>query len=291
MRLSFQDRAQLWMRQLPRMNWVSIAEIVLIALLAIQCARLVWAVATPVGPLGDWRSHDAQALAEPDMALFQSFDPFFRLDSGGPAVVTDLDITLFGIRQDQASGRGSAILSLPTGEQDSFAVGDEIMPGVTLESVDFDFVTISRNGRSEQVFLDQSTSSAPASPGPAAGASPASSPSAASSRSASPVQTRTVRRSTGQTVTPRQLAAATQISPRREGNRVTGIVLQPSGDNAEALSAAGFQPGDIIISINGERIQEMGQAVRFADSLASGDRFVQVERNGETVSFRARVSE
>jgi general secretion pathway protein C len=290
MRLSLDARAQRLLRRLPRKNWFFVLEIFLISVLAVQCARLVWAIATPVGPIGDWRSDaGVPTLTVPDMALFGTFDPFFRLEGNAPVVVTDLDVRLFGVRQDQASGRGSAIIALPNGEQDSFLVGDEIMPGVTLESVDFDFVTILRNGSSEQIFLDQS-SSLTASPQPPSAAGAASSaPPRANARNGNAASARSP--SGGQAITSRQLASGTQISPRREGNRLTGIVLQPSGDDATALRAAGFEPGDIIISINGEPIQEMGQAVGFANNLGSGDGFVQVERNGETVSFRARVGE
>ncbi|MEO1167987.1 MAG: type II secretion system protein N [Pseudomonadota bacterium] len=284
MRLSLDARAQRLLRRLPRTSWFTVLEIVLISVLAVQCARLVWAIATPVGPVGDWRSDaGVPALSAPDMALFETFDPFFRLEGNARVVVTDLDLRLFGIRQDQASGRGSAIIALPDGEQDSFSVGDEVMPGVTLEAVDFDFVTISRNGSSEQIFLDQSGSaSAPSVPTASAQAAP--------TRPA-PQRAAANPRPSRETITPSALASGTQISPRREGNRLTGIVLQPSGDNADALRAAGFEPGDVIISINGERIQEMGQAVTFANNLGTGDGFVQVERNGETVSFRARVGE
>ncbi|MGP1281799.1 MAG: type II secretion system protein N [Parasphingopyxis sp.] len=289
MRLSLDARAQRLLRRLPRTTWFTVLEIVLLSVLAVQCARLVWAVATPVGPVGDWRSDaGVPTLAAPDMALFETFDPFFRLEGNARVVVTDLDLRLFGVRQDQASGRGSAIIALPDGEQDSFLVGDELMPGVTLESVGFDFVTISRNGASEQIFLDQS------------GGAPPAAASATRSASNNPARSETgsggtpaaqSRRPAAETITPAALAAGTQISPRREGNRLTGIVLQPSGDSAAALNAAGFEPGDVIVSINGERIQDMGQAVGFARNLGIGDGFVQVERNGETVSFRARVSE
>ena len=33
----------------------SLFELIFLAVLAIQCARLIWAVVTPVSPLGDWR--------------------------------------------------------------------------------------------------------------------------------------------------------------------------------------------------------------------------------------------
>ncbi|QLC23880.1 type II secretory pathway component PulC [Parasphingopyxis algicola] len=289
MRLSLDARAQLLLRRLPRTTWFTVLEIVLLSVLAVQCARLVWAIATPVGPIGDWRSDaGVPSLSAPDMALFETFDPFFRLEGNARVVVTDLDLSLFGVRQDQASGRGSAIIALPNGEQDSFLVGDELMPGVTLESVGFDFVTISRNSASEQIFLDQSGGASPPARSAARPArNNAARPGAAPGGSAAAQS----RRPAVETVTPAALAAGTQISPRREGNRLTGIVLQPSGDSAAALNAAGFQPGDVIVSINGERIQDMGQAVSFARNLGAGDGFVQVERNGETVSFRARVGE
>ncbi|QLC21281.1 type II secretory pathway component PulC [Parasphingopyxis sp. CP4] len=284
MSLSLDTRIQRMLRRLPQTRWFTVLEIVLISVLAVQCARLVWAIATPVGPVGDWRGDaGVPTLSAPDMALLETFDPFFRLEGNARVVVTDLDLRLFGIRMDEASGRGSAIIALPNGEQDSFSVGDEIVPGVTLEAVDFDFVSISRNGSSEQIFLDQSGSTA--SPTPQATA-----PSAASPPTRSTVSQR-INRPTAQRITPSALAAGTQISPRREGNRLTGIVLQPSGESADALRAAGFEPGDVIVSINGERVQDMGQAVSFANNLGTGDRFVQVERNGETISFRARVGE
>ena len=279
---SLDNRVQHMLRRLPRTGWFTVLEIILIAVLAVQCARLVWAVATPVGPVGEWQSDaGVPALAAPDMDLLETFDPFFRLEGNARVVVTDLDLRLFGVRMDEASGRGSAIIALPNGEQDSFSVGDEIMPGVMLEAVDFDFVSISRNGSSEQIFLDQSSSSP----------SPQANMPAAASRTQLPTVSTPARSASTQRIAPSALAAGTQISPRREGNRLTGIILQPSGGNADALRAAGFEPGDVIVSINGERVQDMGQAVTFANNLGTGDRFVQVERNGETISFRARVGE
>jgi general secretion pathway protein C len=89
--------------------------------------------------------------------MLGSFDPFFRLSgAAGPVMVTSLNLKLYGIRQDQVSGRGSAIIAGSDGQQRSIGVGEEIEPGVTLKSVDFDSVTISRGGADEQLFMDQS---------------------------------------------------------------------------------------------------------------------------------------
>jgi len=126
-------------------------EVALLILIAVQLARLVWAIVTPAGPLGEVRPTQI-ALQGND-----GFDPFFRIgDQPGSMVVTSLALKLFGVRVDEAVGGGSAIIETPDGVQSSFGVGDEIVPGATLKQVAFDSVTIERNGVSEQLFLDQS---------------------------------------------------------------------------------------------------------------------------------------
>ena len=156
MRIATSSRAQSLIERVRRPSLYSLAELALIALIAVQLARLFWLLVTPVGPVGDWRP-PALLAAPPATARLGDFDPFFRLaGAGGPVAVTGLNLRLFGTREDQATGRGSAIIALPDGVQSSYGVGEEIMPGVTLTAVAADNVTISRNGVMEQLFLDQS---------------------------------------------------------------------------------------------------------------------------------------
>src|SRR5688572_20128375 len=132
MRLRSHPRGERLFRRFPRFTALSALELLLLALIAVQSARLVWTLVTPVGPVGDWRPGGALALPAGDSAL-SDFDPFFRLSAGGgPAVVTGLNLKLHGVREDRATGRGSAIIALPDGTQRSFGVGEEIMPGVRL---------------------------------------------------------------------------------------------------------------------------------------------------------------
>ena len=165
MRLVLDARARALLRRLPRTNVYSAFELLLLAALAVQCARLVWTVATPVGPLGDWRPAQAGFAGSPS-AVLQGFDPFFRLSGvdGKPAIVTSLQLTLFGTRLDEAMGGGSAIIAGPDGVQQSVPVGQEIMPGVRLKAVAFDHVTIDRGGAEEDLFIAQGD---PANPGAA----------------------------------------------------------------------------------------------------------------------------
>jgi general secretion pathway protein C len=175
MRLALDPRARRLLRRVPRTTVYSAAELLLLSLLAIQCARLVWAIVTPVDPIGDWKASSAlRPVAPASSGLLGSFDPFFRLSgSNGPVVVTSLNLKLFGVREDRASGRGSAIIGTPDGQQRSFAVGEEVVPGVKLTAVGFDSVTISRSGTAEQLFLDQSTSARVVAPNSAPPAPPA----------------------------------------------------------------------------------------------------------------------
>ena len=177
MRLELDARARRLLRRLPRTNLYSALELVLLAALAVQCARLLWVIVTPVGPLGAWRPEQPGVAGSP-IEILRGFDPFFRsAPVAGPAVVTSLQLTLYGTRIDEAVGGGSAIIAGPDGVQMSVAVGDEIVPGVKLKAVAFDHVTVDRGGVAEDLFLDQSGAVQPVAP-PVPGA-PAALPGAA----------------------------------------------------------------------------------------------------------------
>src|SRR3954468_23111162 len=128
-------RAGRLLGRIPRLTAYSWAELALLVLIAVQCARLFWILVAPIGPGGDWKAN-ASAIAPQDPASLARFDPFFRLDgAAAPTMVTALNLKLYGVREDRATGHGSAIIALPDGRQLSFAVGEEVMPGVTLTAV------------------------------------------------------------------------------------------------------------------------------------------------------------
>jgi len=283
MRLVLDPRARRLLRRIPRSTVYSALELALLSLLALQSARLVWTIVTPVDPVGQWRA--SGGFAPGSSALLGQFDPFFRLSgAAGPVVVTSLNLKLFGVREDRATGRGAAIVALPDGTQRSFAVGDEIVPGVTLTAVGFDSVTISRSGTPEQLFLDQSQPAALAGAGAppmVVGAPPPGgfAPLPIVTTAAPPVEV--------------EGSAATdiQFSPRLNGRNVTGVTVAPKGAGT-AFRAAGLAAGDVIVSVNGQRITSPDQARSLAGQI-SGNREVtmQVERNGRVVPLRVRVGQ
>jgi general secretion pathway protein C len=162
MLLRFDQRARRLLHSLPHRYAYTGVELLLLTLLAVQLARLLWAAATPVEPLGEWRAANAGARTPIEAPVLRDFDPFFRTSADtGPVAVTSLNLKLLGTRVDTVSGRGSAIVDAG-GVQASFLVGEEVMPGVRLEAVDFDNVTINRGGAREKLYLDQSASPASA---------------------------------------------------------------------------------------------------------------------------------
>jgi general secretion pathway protein C len=179
MAVSLNPRAERLLARLPRFTAYSFFELLLLVLIAVQCARLFWAVLTPLGPAGEWKALDLMRTAPPPGNRLGSFDPFFRQAPGAPGtaqapvVVTALDIRLYGITSNQATGGGSAIIGTAQGQQRVFLVGEEIMPGVVLTGVGFDHITISRGGAAEQLYLDQGPAAAgQANPGAVPGLAP-----------------------------------------------------------------------------------------------------------------------
>ncbi|MGK2910636.1 MAG: type II secretion system protein N [Sphingobium sp.] len=245
-----------------------VLEWLALALLAVQVARLVWSVVTPVTSFGAWTGRQAVIPSVSErQALFSRFDPFFRSSepTAGSPVVTSLALTVYGIRVNEGSGLGSAIIATPDGIQNSYAVGDDILPGVKLKAVAFDHIVIDRGGTDETVFLDQSQ------------AAPVADPSATPSGPGQTVPQNIV----PQSITPAAVKSDIGFSPRTEGGRITGLVLSPRG---AAFQSAGFQPGDIVTQVNGRPITSAADLQALQNQIAPGARIsLMVERGATTV--------
>lgn len=271
MRLELDARARRLLRRLPRTNLYSAAELALLALLAVQCARLFYAIVTPVNPLGDWRPAQPGVAGSP-IGILRGFDPFFRSTPvAGPATVTSLQLTLYGTRIDEAAGGGSAILAGPDGVQTSVSVGQEIMPGVTLKSVAFDHVTITRGGGDEDLFLDQSGTVDPVAP-PAPGGAPLLGAPAAGGVRLSQVQ------------------ADIGFIARVDNGRVSGLVVRSQGSGA-AFRAAGLRDGDVVTAIGGRAVSGRGDIERLAAQFGNGGTLsLTVERGSETLPLSLTIA-
>jgi general secretion pathway protein C len=281
MRLVLDPRAWRILRRIPRSSIFSAAELFLIFLIAMETARLIWAIVTPVDPLGGWIESRGRAQA-PSTTILRTFDPFFRNGAAGssPAVVTSLNLKLFGIRSDQVSGRGSAIIGLPDGTQSSYGIGEEILPGVTLAEVATDSVTISRGGAREQLFLEQGQS-APAEAGALSSSMPPSPPSAEPAGDVQPGP------SSGGTDA---LLTDLQSSPQTENGKIVGVSVTPRSSRGP-FSMSGLQPGDVIISVGGQPIAGDNLQTVLGQAIARGQAVpLQVRRGGTTTVVQLRAT-
>lgn len=276
MRLAISPRRWHILRRLPQSSLLSLTELLLLVLLAVQCARLIWAIFTPIAPLGDWRPTTGPDAAHGRAALMSGFDPFFRLGATqGPAVVTSLQLKLFGVRVDEATGRGSAIIAGPDNIQTSYSVGEEIQPGAILKAVDHDSVTIQRGGADETLYLDQSGAA------PVAVTTP---PPASEGLLSTPA---------GQVVSPAavglaELQSKLNLAPRQSGGRITGFV--PRGDPA-FLARIGLQAGDVIVQVAGRPVSGPEDISRAVAGLSRGGNLsVAVERGAQVVPIAIAIS-
>ena len=267
MRVAFSDTIRNMSGRLRPIDWLSVVEKLLLGLLALQCAALVWAVLTPVGSFGPWEGRQARFLSVAErQALFSSFDPFYRSgpQQAGGGVVTSLALTVYGIRLNEGSGLGSAIVAGPDGVQNSFAVGEEIMPGVVLKAVAFDHITIDRGGAEEQVFLDQSQ---PAPTAATDGGAPAGSPLAPVVGMDNP-NADMLKRDVG-------------FTPRMQNGRVTGLILTARGPG---FQQAGFQPGDIVTQVDGQPIGSVSDLQALQGRIVPGARISLTVERGAALS-------
>lgn len=265
------ERWSLARRLLPADVYVA-AKAVLLGAIAIHLARLVWAIVTPVGPLGEWRPAQARILPLPARAvLLGAVDPFFRNVSAAVETLPALDLRLFGVREDRGPGGGAAIIGSPEGDQRSVGVGEEIVPGARLYAVAFDYVVIDRGGRQEKLFLDQSK--------PAELVAGAAVAGGAVEPAAGPAQ-----------LTPDMVRQALILAPRSIGGRVSGATVS-SGPDRKMFAATGLQAGDVIVAVNGARFTSAADLAQLQSGLVGGARLsLTVERGAQTVPIALNLA-
>jgi general secretion pathway protein C len=261
-------------RNSPRLP-LDIVEAILIVALVWAAVSLFWTLVRPMGPVGRWQDSGNEIVAA-DPLILTRFDPFFRLQEASAPSVTSLNLKLFGTRIDSAMGRGAAFVTTPDGIQNSYVVGDEIVPGVKLKAIASDNITIERGGTTEQLYLDQSVAAAVVQPGGSAipGAQPQPGAPTAATAPRPPLSSQAI-------------IEGINFVPRSEKGVVTGFQVAPKG-SSDAFAASGLQQGDIVTQINGTAIRSAEGAVAAINGLAPDARVsFTVDRGGKTVVLTA----
>lgn len=245
--------------------------------ITIAAVRLLWMIVTPVSPLGEWRPASVRVMSDDARsALMTGFDPFNRTppqmmaQSGPVETITDLPLTVYGIRYNAATGAGTAIIANNDGEQQIYRIGDEVMPGVALSALAFDHVVLSRGGARELLYLDQSQ--------PAPSIQPAERPEAAPLAAA---QNR---------ITATDLREGVSFAPSRQGGNFAGLSVSPKGDSS-VFRAAGLLDGDVVVAFGGQRVTSPAQASQLAGAITPGSQLsLTVRREGREVPVNITVA-
>lgn len=252
----------------------------LILLIIIQLVRMIWLIIAPIGPLGDWKANAAQSISNDRRGeIFATVDPFSsqKIDTDSQ-VVTSLDLLLHGTTMNEISGGGSAIISGADGVQNSYAVGDEIIDGAILDSVAFDHIIIDRSGAKESLFLDQSI--------PAKNVAPSNTDAANSvnNDNLGPAK-----------ITSASIQRGISFQPRNIDQQITGIIVSPnvnSDPTGQIFAEAGFLQGDIITSINGNKIRSAADIAALQSQITPGARLsIMVERGADVIPVSLNLEE
>lgn len=259
-------------------------EIALVAVLAIQAGRLGWIILAPAGMTGS--AQPARSAAAPDYSIFQRFDAFFRTGAQSSyaeaTAAGSSQMRLFGVRAGGPGG-GSAIIGLADGRQVSVGVGEEVEPGLTLQSVGTDHVTLSRGGSVTRLIFSETPVGAATPPPPPSGevtimpTPPAAPPAPAPAQS-------------GPVVDPAALMGQASLRPRMRGLGINGFTVSASG-NGQALQAAGLQSGDVILAVNGTELNSPQSIAGLRGQLSNATSAeIRFERNGQvqTTTIRTR---
>lgn len=252
----------------PRMSslrrW---AEVLLALLLAVQLVRLAIVILKPDAPTAT-----ARVSSQPiDTAILGRFDPFNRADAAAaPNSAAPPQLKLFGVRTGPSGG---AIIAGPDGVQKSYAIGDEVQPGLVLSQIENDHVVLRRAGLGSRLYFDdQAPSEAPrALAPPPPPPPPAEQPAAAGAPARGGIDLTKLGQEMG-------LRAA-------EGG---GYVVAPRGGGV-ILALAGLRAGDVITAVDGKPLTAEASgnlAAQFAGRSSAQITFV---RDGETRTVTLQV--
>lgn len=271
----------------------SLVEGIGAAALAGVIASLVWGGLAPLGPVGSPQTAAAALAPQPDFAVLQRYDPFYRAQAFATAQTLSaesLGLRLYGLRGGGRPEQGTAIISANNGPQIAFRVGESPAPGLVLREVFADHVILDRGGaRLKLGFPPRNTASALAA-APQAGNAFGAGPVQGARAPAVPVAEANPAPPSGTAVEANFARFLTEASliPRRVGNAVTGYRIETAGAAPE-VAKIGLQAGDILTELNGAPLSSAEPIEELPGILAQGGEItLRFERGGAVRTVRVK---
>ena len=239
-----------------------------VILFAVLLVRLIVLIRTPV-PVPEPAAVQPSGGASVPLSVLTAQNPFGgEMDDDAPpaeyadAAETTLDLTLAGL--NIGPDLTTAIIQTPDGRQRTYALDQEILPGVVFRDARPNQAIISRDGLTETLTLREAK------------------------EGAAPPRRRPLGQARGQdlpasaaVLTPAQALAAVSEAVSIRQQEDGALALHPGGAS-DAFTRAGFAPGDVIVAVDGtpapgdaERVLEM-----IADMPPGRPVTITVERSG-----------
>lgn len=276
-------------RRLPEL-----ASVVLVVVIAKLAAELVWAlVPAPAGAA--WQPPPAQAAVTTtrrgvDLNAIGNAHLFGQYTApAAPALAdlasapdTQLNLTLLGIlsngRNDKDS-RSRALIASQGGDEQPYAVGDDVSRGVQLTAIFPDRVILNRNGKLETLRLDKdSTSSLTGAPIDQLQSAPEQDVDGSAAESLSQIRSQLLE-------DPSKVADYIRVQPVNSGNGLTGYRIYPGRDRS-VFAAAGLRPGDVVTAVNGMALNDPARSLQMLNELSQSSQInLTVDRGGQPQSF------
>lgn len=232
--------------------------------------------------IGNANAAPVAETARLDLAPILEFAPFGSVAApeAGQQVVseTDLGLTLLGVSLSRPSSRSRAIIAGgDSGRPDSYAIGSNITAAATLAEVTRTHVVLSVDGRLEILSF-----AAPGTAKPATGGTDLRNLIPTNAGAASPPPA-----TDPDAVIARYRAAILQ-NPKsvmdRLGLQATDGGYLISDAASPGVLQAGFQPGDLVTTVNGEKVGDIPRDQGYFDEVAaSGKARVEVIRDGQSI--------
>lgn len=265
-----------------------VVALLLVVALAYFAARLVWALApTPAAarwqpppasaaqPAAAQRQTDVQAIV--DQHLFGSYQPNPAGQNAAEAPETRLSLSLIGILSATQERDSRALIGSSNGDEKPYAIGDDVIRGVSLQAIFPDRVVLSRDGTLETLRLNKEAPTEGSAPPPVAAAGGGNAQMLTNIRDEILSD-------------PSKASQYIRVQPANVDGQLKGFRVYP-GRERGAFNQLGLRPGDLVTQVNGIQLDDSQKALQMLTELSKASSVsLTVERGGQTQNFNVTLN-
>lgn len=268
-----------------------VANLVLTITAAWLLAQLVWSL-VPEPEAARWqlpslqpaqtRQHETASADIDKLIGSELFGRYAAPQTGSrveQAPETRLSLTLLGILAGSAA-ESRALIAKDGGDEKPYAIGDDVIAGVSLHAIFPDRVILSRNGQFETLRLNKDA--------------PSTAPAANT-----PVDRGPGDGSTAQLLgqirdeilsDPTKASNYLRVQPANVNGQLRGYRIYP-GREREAFQQLGLRPGDLVTAVNGVQLDDNQKALQLLGDLSQANAItLTIERGGQVQTLNLSLN-